>query len=366
MSTTTSSADVYKTVISNQFGIEPVIADSFRTCVDIFERQGSIYADCMRASLSSPEVLDIAQACNPGQPAGTLFASAVHYLVMAQPQDALAAYFPSVTPQPRAIDAQFESIFQRFCIEHAQDIRDLVTTGTVQFTNAERAGPVLLALQYIAQSADEPFDLIEIGCSAGLLLNVDKYSYDFGNGRRVGANPGRLTIHSELRPANLRPSGHIPHIAQRVGIDLNPIDVRDESARNWVLASIFPDRAHELKQLRDALIMRAEIPVDIRKGDALQLLESEAARMTNTLCVLHSWCLYQWPESVVQKLEEKLCEISRTRPVHRISIEKGMDKNFAETVIMFYRDGRLESSQLVGVSEGRGAWFEWTGPDAFA
>jgi hypothetical protein len=350
---------MHTTTISDQFGIKDSVADSFRAFVDICERQRSIYAACMRASLNSREVLEIAQACNPGQPAGFLFASAVHYLLISNPAAKLAAYFPSVTDQARPVDAAFESTYQQFCIEHANELRTLVRTATVQFTNAERAATVLLALQQIRQLANEPFDLIEIGCSAGLLLNFDQYAYDLGHGRFIGDNAARLTIRSELRPTTFQPESCIPRIASRVGIDLNPIDVRNESTRNWVLASIFPDRPQEVAQLRDALLLRAEIPVDILQGDALELLPAQAARMTNTLCILHSWCLYQWPESAVQKLENTIRDISRTRPIYRIGIEKAMHKDAAEIVVMVYRDGQLESSRLVGTSEGRGSWVEW-------
>ena len=92
------------------------------------------------------------------------------------------------------------------------------------------------------------------GCSAGLNLFVDAYGYDYGHRR---ARAPRALAGAALRAAGRRsrPSS-CPAIASRIGLDLSPIDVRDDDAVAWLLACLWPDDLERFDRLTAAIAPR--------------------------------------------------------------------------------------------------------------
>jgi hypothetical protein len=361
-STDGSGADFYLPTLTHSIGTQTSIQESFRVYIDIARRvMGSpIYSEFMRVATGNAEIEDIASAADPSQPVGILFASVVHYLAFSYPHEPLSAYLPSVVDRPRPIDAALPDALLLFSRMHAAEIRALMQTSTLQWTTVDRAASVLTAVSHVEAVAGGPVDIIELGCSAGLLLNFDRYAYDFGNGRVLGDPGSPILLSCELRPSGLRKFERMPVVGDRAGIDLNPVDARDPDACNWLCALSIPDSRDEQRRLRAALKLRAEVPLRLIKNDALVALGTEASRMRNTLCVLHSWCLYQWPREALAVLERQFCDISLSRVIHRISIEKDpRDASGAEIVHMMYEGGALRSSRLIARCDGLGRWVEW-------
>ena len=76
--------------------------------------------------------------------------------------------------------------------------------------------------------------MVEIGASAGLNLLWDRYSYDYGEGRRYGALTSTVQISCTLRGNRLPPFPvFLPKVAWRMGIDLHPLGVSDPEAKLW-------------------------------------------------------------------------------------------------------------------------------------
>jgi hypothetical protein len=76
------------------------------------------------------------------------------------------------------------------------------------------------------------FSLVDLGCSAGLNLVVDRTAIDY----RFGVN---------------KVSGFdFPSPERRLGLDKNPIDVRDETESRWLEACIWPGQPERLARFR--------------------------------------------------------------------------------------------------------------------
>jgi hypothetical protein len=162
----------------------------------------------------------------------------------------------------------------------------------------------------------------------------------------------------------------MPAIAERVGIDLNPVDPNDAAEVRWIDAVLPADLAEDRRQLRAALAYRAQTPLRVVQGDALKVLPDVLAGLPDPVCVFHSHCLYQWPEAAKDAFEQLLAEASRTRDIHRIGIEhfatgsemprsiKGGHPLIHDIRVMRYRKGDV-TVEVLGHYDGCGRNGVW-------
>src|SRR5262249_19796173 len=122
-----------------------------------------------------------------------LLRSAVHYMLLKQPNQALAAYFPTIAATPKPAPEALP-YFKTFCRAHHATLAEVVRTRALQTTSVGRAIEVLYALDHVAGAIGTPFSLIEIGCSAGLLLLFDQYRYTFPEGVQLGPVDAAVSI----------------------------------------------------------------------------------------------------------------------------------------------------------------------------
>ncbi|WP_218037067.1 DUF2332 family protein [Streptomyces spinoverrucosus] len=67
--------------------------------------------------------------------------------------------------------------------------------------------------------------LIDVGCSAGLNLNVDRVGITYGNGPSLGDPSSPVQMSSSTVGDRSIPTRAIPEVVARVGVDLDPVDV---------------------------------------------------------------------------------------------------------------------------------------------
>ena len=152
------------------------------------------------------------------------------------------------------------------------------------------------ALAEVARATGGPVSLLEVGCSAGLNLRLDRYRLGYGDPPRwVGDPASALPLRArEFGDHPVPLPAALPVIADRVGLDRSPIDVHDEEAVRWLEACVFPDRVDRIERLRTAVeIARAE-PVRLVPGDGVDGPGRRWRRRcvrTAALCVFHSWAL---------------------------------------------------------------------------
>ena len=283
----------------------------------------------MRAPLYAAlaaKVADDADLCamaalkQPGQPGDHLLFSAAEMVLQDHAGDPLAAFFPTMTPQPKAPSDAFPA-FRAFCLAHRAPIEQLIRTRAVQTTFLNRAGLIAPAARIVAEAAGEPLSLIEIGCSAGLLTLFDHYQYDCGPDGRFG-DPGRPLVQAPHWVGARRPKGGPPpRIGARVGLDLNPVDPSDPLERRWIESLAPPDWVAERAQLAAALRYRAETGLRTIAGDAMQSLPALIGELPTPLMVMHTFCVYQWPAALQIELDALLLEASKTRTIHRLAID---------------------------------------------
>jgi hypothetical protein len=347
------------------------LREKFRAAEESWRKFGSeLFAVLAAGTAGDEALLEIAASAKPGQPVDLLLLCAAHFLAMDEPDSEMAAYFPLLADQPRPPQTAFP-VFRQFCLARRDRLIRILASRQLQMTFPGRAAFLIPAFARVAAETGEPFSLVEIGCSAGVNLLFDRYSYDIG-GTRLGdpAAPVQLRCEMRGRPAPL--PDHLPRIATRIGIDLDPIDVGDPAERRWADALLFPEWIERRQTLRAALDLRAGYPLEVIKGDALSVLPDLLARLSGPLCVLDSHCMYQWPMEARDALDRLLCEASLTRTIHFVAqeqvgnlprgfVQREWDLSQAKRTDLFhtvYAEGR-GTTTILGQNDGFGAWMEW-------
>jgi hypothetical protein len=292
-------------------------AAAFQASEQIYRNMRTpLYEDFCRHAAADPEMLALAAGGMDAALPTHLF-SAVHYLLLRDPGDPLARHFATIDADPLPPEGAYPKL-ARFCREHREEIRDLLETRTVQTTYAERCRALLPPMCVVAREAGEPLNLIELGCSGGVLLAFDKFAYKLNDQGVVGSPDAPLLLEGELHGG---PDLFIPQIGKRTGIDLHTIDVGSEDERRWLLALCFPELRDEQERLAKALDVVARTDIRLMEGDGLVHLPAALADTPDPLCVFHSACIFYWPADARARLHQMLLEASRTRPIWRIAIE---------------------------------------------
>ena len=320
-----------------------------------------LYEQLSLGVASDPEVLSLVAEADLSQQVSNLLFGAVHFLLLSGASSSLAEFYPSLSTNPRSPDDAYP-YFRAFCLEHADRIRQLVTTQRVQTNEVRRCTGLMLAFGVVAQrSGDRPLAIVEIGPSAGLHLLWDKYGYDYGDTGYVGdhASPVQLSC---VAQGNLRPflPAVLPRVAYRTGIDLAPIDVRDDKAIRWLRALIWPEHIDRASLLEKAVQVARLDPPKIVSGDAGVLLPGVLSNVPTdmALCVYHSYTLNQCPQPTREKIIELLQTFAQERDFYRISLEWFSGQQQPHLELFTYRRGRVEN-ELLAYCESHGRMIEW-------
>ncbi|MGA2470025.1 MAG: DUF2332 domain-containing protein [Solirubrobacteraceae bacterium] len=198
---------------------------------------------------------------------------------------------PSAKRQPNLLLASVRVLFglqssyaafRAVVLEHRDEVSAMLLTRRTQTNEPARCAALLPLLCELPQ----PLALLEVGAAAGLCLLADHYGYDY-DGHRIGGDEVvfECSAHGDV------PLPHqLPQVAWRAGIDLEPIDLDDRDAMQWLEALVWPEQTDRLERLRLAIgIARRERPRVVRANllDALATVASEAPPDA-TLVVFHT------------------------------------------------------------------------------
>ncbi len=310
---------------------------------------------------ADPDVLQLMTESDRATQASNLLFGAVHFMLLSGIEHPLIDFYPDLTTTPRPPQDAYP-YFRAFCLEHANEVRRLVNTRRVQTNEVRRCACLLPAFGLIARRTQgRPLALVEIGASAGLNLLWDRYGYDYGSGVRAGDPSSPVQLQCEIQ-GELRPPipGTLPEIAHRVGIDLMPIDVRDDSATLWLRALVWPEHWDRAQLLDRAIQLARRDPPALIAGDMVERLPDALANVSvdAVLCVYHSYALNQTPRPIRERTLALLADHARRRDLFRISMEWFSDQEMPEMELFTYRGSEVER-ELLARCESHGRWMEW-------
>ena len=135
-----------------------------------------------------------------------------------------------------------------------------------------------------------PLALLEVGASAGLCLYPDRYSYRYpGHAVDPADGPSRVVLECAVGGDAPLPDA-LPEVVWRGGIDLNPLDVRDDDAMRWLQTLVWPEHEDRRARLAAAVDLAREDPPTLVRGDLNEALPGLVEQVPDdaTLVVFHS------------------------------------------------------------------------------
>jgi hypothetical protein len=146
----------------------------------------------------------------------------------------------------------------------------------VQTNEVGRATVLASGFATVAARHRLPIVQYELGASAGLLSNWDRYAYDTGgatfgdpaSGLRFDPSWWRHPMQVEAAPVE---------VVERHACDAFPVDVSTAAGRSRLASFVWADQAARMARLRSALAVAAQHPVRVEQGDAGQWLTAQLA-----------------------------------------------------------------------------------------
>jgi hypothetical protein len=283
---------------------------------------------------------------------------ALHHYVRSKPESELAKVYPP-HPLPDA-DALWDAVGASLAA-HDEELTRFLDTPP-QTNEVSRAGVLLGGLLLVAARWRLPLSLIEIGASAGLNLNFDRFAYDLGEDRRWGDGQSTVRVKTEWRGDSPLLDAPLT-IAARIGNDQDPLNAADEDDRRRLLAYVWPDQADRLKRLEAALDIAAKHPVEVVAGDAAKFLDDCLARKARdgvARVVFHTIVLqYASPETraaIKKTLAAAGARATERAPLARFSMEHEKPDAPATVRLTLWPGGE---ERVIGQCDSHGAWVEW-------
>lgn len=315
-----------------------------------------LYSRLGRVVAGDESLLALARQARAGQLPQNLLFAAVHYLLLAEPDDPLAAWYPSLggtaagDPGPA---------FTAFCRRRSADIADLMRHRLVQANVVKRAAALRLGMAVVASEARGPVTFVEVGSSAGVHLRFDAYRYDVG-GRVWGEASSRVLVPVEWRGTEPPVLGPLPRIRERVGIDLCPIDATDPEERRWLRALVWPENVAQAALLDEALAVVAAAPPRVVAGDMAEVLPRVVSEVPygTAVVVFHSATRLHVAAGDRAAFDAAVAGVARDHELFHLSYEASEEESRAAGEPVFALELRRGAGRgrTLAIGDGHGEW----------
>lgn len=225
---------------------------------------------------------------------GLRLAGALHAGVLTGRDADLAAVYPK---RGRAWDfGDVWPIAKAFLEREADWVRAFMQSPP-QTNEVGRAGGLAAAFLWLAERMPQPFRMIELGASAGLNLNWDRFRYAHEPWwRRSGAGPLIPTVF-EGTPPEWREIA----FSERLACDQAPIDVRDADQALRLRSYVWPDQFDRMERLDAAVAVARDAGAVVERADAGDwLAERLAGQLPEGTTVIYHSVFFQYPPQAVR------------------------------------------------------------------
>ena len=322
----------------------------------------SLYYELSTQIARDPDILDIAAATREGQPAPNILLGAVHYLLLNNPGEQLAKYYPSIHQNPPST-IPFD-LFKAFCLTNEDAIRKIISTRIVQTNVIGRCAFLLPVFSKIIASEGRPTTIIDIGTSAGLTLNFDKYEYWY-NGQKLFGESG-VRVKSTILESPIPKIYPITRPIHKIGIDQNPVDPSDRDQITWLKALVWPDQTERFAAMDEALKLPELKNIKFIQADTVAKFERviRATDPNQTLIIYATLVLYQFTQAERDEFYAMLERIGQTRDFYFLSVERLkslLEKHHTtETVVELTSfKNKKKTVGFLAETNAHGKWIRW-------
>ena len=224
----------------------------------------------------------------------------------------------------------------------------------VQTNEVQRAWGLLPGFLSVADG--RPFDLLELGPSAGLNLLWDRYRYRYSTGV-WGESVLELSGDDRLPPPAPLFERRV-EVARRRGIDLNPVDATSEHGARLLQSFVWPDQTGRLERLQRAIEVVRENPPELMRGDYVESLPGLLAdRVEGThLVVFQTASTMYLAEGAMARLRGTLHEAALSEPLTYLGTGRAPDDDGYALEVERWPSGEHER---LAVFDFHGDWLDW-------
>ena len=303
-----------------------VPAGRARTLAQVYRHFGAVEAaatsplyERVAVALSeSDEALCAIEAVPARKRHPTVILAALHDLALAGRAPALAAAYAAADGDAAA-DAAIDTLLR---------MTDSVAAIAVRRqTRPNETGHGAILYPAIAEAARRAganaVGLIDVGCSAGLNLTVDRVGITYSNGQSLGDPSSPVQLSCSIVGNRPIPTRLMPAVVARVGVDPDPVDVTDSADARWLRACLWPGQPERVAQLEAELALAATAPPLLLPGDAIEVLPAAFGQLpADALAVVTTtWALSHFPLESRLRFLHRLDEASAGRAVAWVSAE---------------------------------------------
>ncbi|HEU5025171.1 MAG TPA: DUF2332 domain-containing protein [Spirillospora sp.] len=277
-----------------------------------------LYERVALALSESGEALRAIEAAPARKRNPALILAALHDLALAGRAPALAEAYTAADGDAAA-GAAIDTL-----LREPDAVVDIVTRRRTRPDETGRCAVLYPAIAEAAHRAGaNAAGLIDVGCSAGLNLNVDRVAITYGGGRPLGdpSSPVRMTCSIVGdRPV---PARALPEVVTRIGIDPDPVDVTDADDVRWLRACVWPGQPERTAMLEAEIALAATAPPLLLRGDAVELMADAFSRVPADALpvVTTTWALSGFSLEKRLRFLYRLDEAAAGRPVAWVSAE---------------------------------------------
>jgi hypothetical protein len=229
-----------------------------------------------------------------------------------------------------------------------------------QTNEVARAAAIMSGLMAAPLDRPMPFELLELGSSCGLNLNLARYAYDLG-GLTAGDPSSAVRIAPQWRGD--APAVVPVTVASARGVDLHPLDASNPDHRERLLSFTWSDQPERSQRLEAAFQVALAHPPRIERADAMDWLTEQLTQpqeFGQCRAIVHSMFLQYLPEWDRQAISIMIAAAGAMATVERplvwIGYEWTKDRSEVELRLTSWPSG-----ETVVLAKGHpyGDWLEW-------
>ncbi|MEQ1872244.1 MAG: DUF2332 domain-containing protein [Ilumatobacteraceae bacterium] len=336
----------------------------FRLFGEFNGKASPLYGRLSQAIADDPEVMTLLHAAPEQQQIPVLLFAAVHDLLLRGQGEELAAFYPNLSSAVPDDDPY--PVFRRVALANDDVLRATIASRNTQTNEVGRCAYFLPVFGMLADEVG-PLAHLDVGASAGLNLYWPSYSYAYNPGGPVGEN-STVELSCKTRGEPPIPKS-LPTLAHAMGLDMSPIDVRDDAAVRWLEACVWPDQAGRFERLVAAIAIARKSPPDLRQGDAVAnvgALVDEVAAFGHPV-VTTSWILNYLPgdgqRAFVAALDDAggrqdLSWVVAEAPAVTPGLPIPGDEEITVISLVTWRSGERNVRRLA-IAHPHGNWLNW-------
>ncbi|MGN7476610.1 DUF2332 domain-containing protein [Solibacillus silvestris] len=288
------------------------------------------------------------------QPKPNLFFAAVQYLAQ-KTNDPLTQVFQC----SGLIDFNVSfDLLKGFWRAYEAVLINILQTKFVQTNEVQRSAYLYPVFHEIYERAQKPLTLIEIGTSAGLLLNLDLFQYEISQdeNRTFGDFSSSMKISAANYGAAL-PKMEPFRVFRRCGIDLNIIDLSNEEDYLWLQSLIWPEQKDRKKNLEIVRSIHNECEKELYEGNFLHIIPGilDSVCMDSQIVIFHTHVANQFPAQLKEDLIGLLTKESAKQPIYHV-YNNMYDSNLH---VDFIANRDCISHKVLKNTDGHGNFFYW-------